>query len=1123
MDRNNFKMNTSRSMDRKIPPRVAWGITLAELKRRATAMLLAIFNRGGALPPILALVVLLGLAAPAAAQSVASSNITTNSVTITLTRAGYIGNWHYAVSGGTVIACTGNVSGDSVTITGLNQAVSHTVTVYATCEGPPSARLINDKILEATFTTLSGPTLSVDDTFSDTDNTHDTRTSTSLTMILTNHSTAWYYKYTTPTGGTCSSAVSAGTTWATVDGLTPNTSYTFKAYSDAACGTVLATATALATLRAKITDVTVSPLNADKQWRGLYVEWTGQDGAEEYEIQWKSDSDSGYNDGNRQIKAGKSGHVVNTWVTLPGAVNADMDNGTAYTVRVRSISSSGLSSQGEWSDEVSGTPAVETLTASNISSSGATLTLGNYRGQGDWYYRQQVFTDNTNTSGNTQDGPCTGPVSGATVRLTGLRPGTNYKFAAFSNSDCTATPTLGDPVTFTTKTAPVVPSVTPEPIPVPALKANAGRDTTVAERAVVKLKGTVNRSSTNVKWAWKQRGGPSVSLDNAQTATPTFTAPALLLNDAQLTFRLTVTQGDEQSTDDVQITVKASPNGAPVTHVGRDRRVPEGVTVTLTGSATDPEGEAVTYAWTQIGGAEVSLSGADTARPTFKAPKRLTENAVLTFSLTATDARGAASAAQTVSVTVRAGVTVHAMDAEQTVKGGSAVRLAGTTETASESVSYVWVQMSGPAVQLSNRGATARPTFVAPKHLREDTVLTFVLIVTDACSAASAIDTVDIPVQAAARGKRVTLSSDKAADSAGTYVWTQAAGPSAVLLNSYTAQATFTEPTDLREDAVLTFMLIATDACDPIPVVHKESVTVKAGEITALAFPADAAVDDQEYTAGTEIGALVLPAAVGGAGALTYSVSGLPTGLTFDPATRTVTGTPAAATNGAVEITYTATDANGATASLTFNITINPVLSFESLFDLFNNGAGKIVPTASPDVVALRAFVVGQRVVSLTLPAATGGRAPLTYSLSPVLPPGLMFDAATRTITGTPQAAGASEYTYTVTDATGAHVSLLLQTLPTAFALDKSYPNPFNPTTTIQYALPQDADVGLTIYNIAGQAVRTLVAEPQCAGRYAVEWDATDDRGQPLSSGLYFYRLRAGDEFAAVEKMLLLK
>ena len=98
-----------------------------------------------------------------------------------------------------------------------------------------------------------------------------------------------------------------------------------------------------------------------------------------------------------------------------------------------------------------------------------------------------------------------------------------------------------------------------------------------------------------------------------------------------------------------------------------------------------------------------------------------------------------------------------------------------------------------------------------------------------------------------------------------------------------------------------------------------------------------------------------------------------------------------------------------------------------------------------------------------------------------------------------------------------------LQTQPEVFALANNYPNPFNPATTIKYALPQAADVELTVYNVVGQPVRTLVAEHQSAGRYVVEWDATNDNGHSLASGMYFYRLAVGGEFLEVKKMLLLK
>ena len=97
-----------------------------------------------------------------------------------------------------------------------------------------------------------------------------------------------------------------------------------------------------------------------------------------------------------------------------------------------------------------------------------------------------------------------------------------------------------------------------------------------------------------------------------------------------------------------------------------------------------------------------------------------------------------------------------------------------------------------------------------------------------------------------------------------------------------------------------------------------------------------------------------------------------------------------------------------------------------------------------------------------------------------------------------------------------------VQTRPEVFSLANNYPNPFNPATTIKYALPQAADVELTVYNVLGQPVRTLIAEHQSAGRYVVEWDATNDSGHSLSSGMYFYRLEAGGDLE-VKKMLLLK
>lgn len=98
-----------------------------------------------------------------------------------------------------------------------------------------------------------------------------------------------------------------------------------------------------------------------------------------------------------------------------------------------------------------------------------------------------------------------------------------------------------------------------------------------------------------------------------------------------------------------------------------------------------------------------------------------------------------------------------------------------------------------------------------------------------------------------------------------------------------------------------------------------------------------------------------------------------------------------------------------------------------------------------------------------------------------------------------------------------------VQTTPTEFALLQNFPNPFNPETTIGYELAESADVTLQIYNVVGQVVRTLIAaEPQAAGRYQMRWDGMDDRGVSVSSGVYFYRISAG-EFQTVRKLMLLK
>ncbi len=94
--------------------------------------------------------------------------------------------------------------------------------------------------------------------------------------------------------------------------------------------------------------------------------------------------------------------------------------------------------------------------------------------------------------------------------------------------------------------------------------------------------------------------------------------------------------------------------------------------------------------------------------------------------------------------------------------------------------------------------------------------------------------------------------------------------------------------------------------------------------------------------------------------------------------------------------------------------------------------------------------------------------------------------------------------------------------LPTAFNLYNNYPNPFNPTTQIRYDLPEDARVSITIYDLMGRSIKSLVHSNQTAGYRSVRWDATSDMGEGVSAGMYIYTIQAG-EFRQTKKMVLLK
>ena len=184
----------------------------------------------------------------------------------------------------------------------------------------------------------------------------------------------------------------------------------------------------------------------------------------------------------------------------------------------------------------------------------------------------------------------------------------------------------------------------------------------------------------------------------------------------------------------------------------------------------------------------------------------------------------------------------------------------------------------------------------------------------------------------------------------------------------------------------LTFTIVVT--ADPVPSFEGETV------------------DDLSFVENVAITSLILPPASGGDIPLAYAISpALPAGLSFNTATRVLSGTPTAP-HPRSTYTYTATDEDGDTDRLTFAIQITEGL----------------VPTLEGETVDGVSFVENMPITPLTLPAADGGDAPLTYAISPALPEGLSFNPATRMLSGTPTALSPGTtytYTYTVTDANG--------------------------------------------------------------------------------------------------------
>ena len=838
------------------------------------------------------------------------------------------------------------------------------------------------------------------------------------TLTLSDHAAAWHYKYTIPSGGGCSAEVPAGTSAATLTDLRGSTSYTFKAYSDSECSTPLATAAAFTTsapaapsapTNLSIRGNTLSCLSGDQNvtsffftldwdaanangapvtqhrvfWRkkgtsqwdqkttlrrpgatiGIAVDtgnlggtyevgvrarnsrgWgphsayadftlstppaapakpTAAPGDQSATLAWTAPSGCGSPvTGYEYAKKTGSGAFETTWTAIPSSASltshtvTGLANGTAHQFKLRAVNAVGSGPASPASDSV--TPAAPDLWVENIGYHSAMLTLRNWTG-GKWSYKLTGSREERcyNARYDSFD-------------HTGLDMGAAYTVTAHSGAGCAAANLL-DTETFTTRSS---------GYKYPALSVS-GVSSTGATLSLANHSGDW--------WYWETADETSGACRKAGAGASSVTLSGLTPNKY---YQYKAFSGAGCGNSDARLDWITLPTD--FTTAGP-----------VTATVTDLSATWATLAVSGIDSGQWSTNHLVTGDPYKNYSQCLTYN----HSTTSVVVTGL-TAGTDYTFYVYRGASCIWVDDRIAAKAHTFRLSAGNVGPSSATLNLEhyeggWSYRGGQGAGQASRAAGA------------------VASASGAGQPSSAGQ-----CQAMSAGQYTASLTGLAADT--SYVYTAYAGASCA--GRELAQASF---------ATL-------------------SLPAAAGEPVSFG---SAAVSDRSYKQNSPIEPLVLPAAEGGEGQLAYSLSpALPSGLSFDAATRTLSGTPAEASSSSY--TYTATDADAAdpgSASLTFTLAV----------------AADLSPGFGGATVAAQSFVQNSPVEALTLPEASGGDGALTYSLSPALPAGLSFDAATRTISGTPtEAAESSTYTYTATDADGVDADSAVLTFTVAVKAD---------------------------------------------------------------------------------------
>jgi hypothetical protein len=269
-----------------------------------------------------------------------------------------------------------------------------------------------------------------------------------------------------------------------------------------------------------------------------------------------------------------------------------------------------------------------------------------------------------------------------------------------------------------------------------------------------------------------------------------------------------------------------SSNTPPVADAGGNLSVASAAKVTLDGSGSyDPDGDSITYSWTQTGGSSVNLAGAKSNTATFTAPQTSNSDISLTFQLAVSDGTETSVDNCSVTVTRQERAPVAGSGSEQTVAGGVKVTLDGSNayDPDGDAITYSWEQTGGDNVNLSG-SSSAVATFTAPEIFGSSMALKFTLTVNDSTGMTDTADyIVNVsqtnrapvadagPVQTVDAGTDVTLSgqgSDPDGDAI-TYSWEQTGGVEVTLSDASIASPTFTAPDSIT---VIQFKLTVSDS-----------------------------------------------------------------------------------------------------------------------------------------------------------------------------------------------------------------------------------------------------------------------------------------------------------------------